>query len=814
MFQNYIKLAFRNLLKNRLYAAINLLGLSLGLLVYFFGSLFAHYERNHDASFERADQIYVVGSTFSPAANIGISATDSVYTAFAPLIKAGIPEIEAVARTVQREFLISVGDDDYYQSMRFTDPDLARIFDFEYIEGDASAFDDPASIVLVQSLATKYFGSTPALGQVVMLDHQQALRVGAVIKDLRKDTHFNSSMVQDNKFEAAASLAVLGKTEDYDIAGNWNNLSMGDLTYLLLPEGRSAAWLQDQIDSLYEQHYDEDAKKTVAGTPVMPLLRMNTFIWDAVGMPVIASIQILGILVLLIACVNYTNLATAQAMGRVREVGLRRTMGAGRGQLLTQFLTESITLALVAMVVALMFLELLIPLFNEALDKVLEIQYLTLLPSLLLTAILVGLVSGGYPAFLITRMSPITALSESQKTGKKGRIIRSMMIGVQFTISIFMLSSVLVMYFQNQKLKDSAQIFPVDQILTLKRLNVDGIKENLDVLRAELKRLPEITEVAYSSQVPFEQSNNQFEISANEGDESTVLNANRVLIDYGFLKTYDIPLIAGRDLSRDVTLDGINLQDEDANSARPEVNVIINELTAKKLSFVSASAAVGQSFYNSPDSSESVKYNIVGVVKDQNFLGLHNQVKPFVFNIGQNRDTASLRLQTDNIPETLRAIEKTWDRVVPGYPLQTEFLSETFDQIYKVFRTLNMVMAGFAVLGFLLALIGLFGLAAFMAETRTREIGIRRVMGASVAQIVRLLIWQFSRPVIWAVLVALPLAYISAYFYLEFFSDRIGMPIGIILGAGSLSVIVAWLIVAGHATKVAKSNPINALRYE
>ncbi|WP_420429902.1 ABC transporter permease [Kordiimonas sp.] len=807
MFRNYIKIAVRNILKNRLYAAINIVGLSLGFAIYVFGNVLADYEHNHDSQFEKIEQIYTIGSRFADNANVGVLGTDGVYTAFAPILKANVEGLEAVARTVRREYLLTVGQDSYYQDIRFADPEFTQVFDLDYVEGDASVLADPSAIIVTESTARRFFGEGSVLGREVELDHAETLRVGAVVKDLPQDTHFNSSLFGTTGFEVMAPLQALSRIADYDLAGNWGNLSMGDLTYVLLPEGRNRAWLENQVRSIYEQHFDEGQKEFVADTPVRHLREVNTFIWDAIGMPVIQSIQFLGFLVLVVACVNYTNLATAQAIGRGREVGLRRTLGASRKQLLLQFLTESVTLSFISMMVAIALLEMLVPFFNGALDKVLILDYLTVLPWLVASALLVGVLSGAYPAYMITQTTPIEALREGKTKVGKGKLLRSVMVGAQFAISIFMLATVLVMYFQNQKVKDTGRVFPTEQILTLERLDVDDVKGRVEALRAELKRVPGVKEVAFSSQVPFEQSNSSFGVGPTQGDEDNSFPINQVRTDYSFISTYDIPLLAGRDFSKAFALD--ELQD-----GAVELNVIVNELAAQKLGFGSPQEALGQSFFDYPDSREPRQYNIVGVMRDQNFLGFHNKVKPFLFYIDDNRYYASIRIGGAGFDRIIEDVEAAWNRVNPDYPMQSEFLTETFAGVYNIYRSMNQALAGFAFVALALALIGLFGLAAFMAEVRTKEIGIRRVMGASVTQIVRLLIWQFSKPVVWALLVALPLAYIGSGIYLDFFVDRVTAAEVIVVGAGALTVALAWAIVAAHAVRVARSNPIAALRYE
>lgn len=807
MLRNYIVIALRNLFKNRLYAFINIVGLSLGLGVYVFGSVLVDYEENHDRGFANVDRIYTLTSYFSPAANIGVRSADTVYAAFTPHVRAGMPDIEAMARIRRQEFLLSIGEDDYYQDIRFTDPDFTRIFDLTYIEGDARALENPAALVLTRSTAQKFFGDRPALGETIMIDHEHSATVMAVVEDLPANTHFNSSIIGTSKFEALGHYDILKNARGYDPDQDWGDISLGNMTYVLLPEDRDAAWLQAGVDPLYEQHYAEDQREFIIGVGVEPLSKANTYFWEATGMPIIESIALLAFLVLVVACVNYTNLATAQSLGRAREVGLRRTMGAERRQLLVQFLTESLITAVVAMFIALVLLEALIPLFNETLGKVLSLNYGEIVPWLAATTLLVGLLSGAYPAYLITRTDPIEALRDGAKKGRAGGILRSLMIGVQFVIAIFMLATVLVMYFQNQRVKETVNLFPSDQIVALERLNVDSIEARQETLRGELERLPGVVSVAFTNQIPFDQSNRSFEVGPVEGDDTNTSVMNRIRIDQNFMRTFEIQILAGRDLSLDV---GMDFPAEDT----APINVIVNELAAKQLGFGSPNEAVGQSFYRAPNEGTQRQYTIVGVVEDQNFLGLHNKVKPFVFYADDNRFYGAVRLRPDNIEATLKDIEAVWDRVVPDYPMQSRFLDDQFETVYVIFRSINLALSAFAGLALALALIGLFGLAAFMAEQRTREIGIRRVLGASVPQLVRMLIWQFSIPVVIALVFALPLAYFTTGFYLDFFDDRISLQAAIIGFAGIVGVLMAWAIVATHATWVARANPINALRYE
>jgi putative ABC transport system permease protein len=519
-------------------------------------------------------------------------------------------------------------------------------------------------------------------------------------------------------------------------------------------------------------------------------------------------VSLLSFLVLVVACVNYTNLATAQSLGRSREVGMRKTMGASQKQLLGQFLIESLVITSIAMIVAIAALELIIPFFNNAANKSLTIDYLRTMPWLLFTTALVGLLAGMYPAWLITRASPIEALRDSARKGKHGARMRSVMIGAQFAISAFMLAVVAIVFVQNEKVKEGSYIFPRSEIYTMDRLSIEGISDRLDTLKHELEALPNIETVAYSSQVPFEQNNSQRGVSLQPGDEAGQINLQYMDMSPDFLEAYDIPVMAGRGFDRNIANDspteGIDTQ-----------NALINELALEALQIASPNDAINKRFYLLNDDGPDTEFVIVGVLPTQNIIGLFNQEKPWMFLYQpESMRIGSVRITGGNIMETVEQIEDVWDRVVPEYPMQGRFLDEVFDQVYNILKYMNMALAGFAFIAFSLALIGLFGLAAFMAAQRTKEIGMRKVLGASTMQIVRLLVWQFSTPVLWALVVALPGAYFASSLYLNFFAERLESPILILVVSGALAVTLAWSTVAGHAFRIARSNPIVALRYE
>ncbi len=729
-----------------------------------------------------------------------------MYTAMAPLIRIDVPEIESIARTVIREYLLTVDTDSYYRQIRFADPALLDIFDFSYVAGTDKALTDPTGLLLTTTAARALFGAPPYLGRSITLDHGVALHVTAIIEELPKNTHFNSSFIQDEGFGIVAPLAALDRAEGYDLAGNFGDMSTGNLTYILIPPNRNRSWLQAMVDGAYASHFPEEGRDLITGFKVRPIVEANTIIWDMLGIPVIGSVQLLAILVLIVAIINYANLATAQSLGRTREVGLRKTLGASRYQLLCQFLTESVTIAVMAMLLSLALLEGLVPLFNTAIGRAVTTDYVATLPWLATTAIAVGILSGAYPAYVIARATPMDALRDGTTVGIRRSRFRSALLGLQFVISIFMLAMVLIVYFQNDKIVGASSIYSRSQVLTLNRIETRDIQQRHQTLKNEISRITSVEGYTYSSQVPFEQDNDAFLAGREASEQAGSFPLMVVWIDEDFLDTYQIPILAGRNLSDDT--DAIRW-----DGGIP--NVIVNQATLEKFGFEDPGTAIGQTFYQFRGDRPPRPITIAGVVPSQNFQGFHNQIKPIVFIIEPSKyRVASIRLAATELDRALTDIEAVWEKVVPEYPIQTQFLNETFDETYSIFRVMNQVLAGFALVALILSMIGLFGLAAFVSASMTREIGLRKVMGANTRQVVGLLIWQFSKPVFWASVVALPLAWFASGVYLDFFADRLAIAELVIVAAGLSAIVFSLGVVTIHAYRIGRTNPIHALRYE
>ena len=810
MISNYLKLALRNLAKYRLYAFINITGLALGLTIYIFGSILVTYENNHDHMFSQREHIFTVGSVFSPNAGTGILEYPNVRMAYGPLFATEIEEAPNVVRVLNRVHLLTIENNNYYQNIRFAETGFTDMFDFIYIHGDKRAIDNPKGLILTASTAKKLFNRIDVVGEVISLDHKHDMHIVAIIEDVAPDTHFNSSFLPDNQLTIIASLETLANIGDFKMEGDWKDLNPYDMTYILLPENRNQAWLQDQVNAVSQRHAPADEIETISALKVRPLIKANTLIWDAFGFPVLESAWLLSLLILIIACLNYTNLATAQSFGRSREVGLRKTLGATKTQLLAQFLTESMCLAVFSMILSVACIELLIPVYNGLTGKMMILQYIDILPWLLFTTLTVGLLAGAYPAYQISRLSPIDSLHNTLNNGHKGSRFRSFMIAAQFSISIFMLAMVLIIYFQNQKMKDLSTMFLKTPTVILDRMNNLDIRKKHETLRQELKSIPGVQAVAFSSGMPFALMDNTHNITATEGDETIGFDITLESIDFDFIDAYDIELIAGRPFHQQIANDVF--KDDNA-----QVNVILNQLAAEKLGFGRDEKVIGKTFYQILDERhpQARAYTIIGLMKDVYYNGTHSEKNPMGFYIyPELHGFASIKVNELNLNQTLKDIDTVWNRVIENYPIRRTFLDFYFNLFFRFPQGINNVLAAFSAVALSLALFGLYGLAAFMAQRRTKEIGVRKVMGANVSQIVRLLIWQFSQPVLWSLLVAIPSSYLASRMYLDFFPERFNFMLPVIILASLIGILTAWIIIASHAIKIARAKPIKSLRYE
>lgn len=808
MIFSYITIALRNLLKNKLFALINIVGLTLGLLIFMFSLLLTAYEENHDHMFDKRERIFTLASKFAPTSGESIGLYPDSSTAYGPLIRNRLPELEAVARAVHRIKQFTVENENYYLGARFVDTDFTRIFNFEYIHGDESALDRPDGLIVTRSTAEMLFGSVDVLGRQLKVEQSLPLQVSAVIEDVAADSHLNSDLRPKYALSLISTYRALTQISKFTEEGEMGNNSAA--IYVLLPENRDANWLQQEADAMFDAHTPDEAREYTEALRVRPLIIANTMVWDAMGFPVLIAAQVLGLMVLIIAALNYTNLAAAQSLGRIREVGLRKALGASRRQLLQQFLIESLTIASFAMLLALAAIEWLVPLYNSGMGKAVELSYGRILPYAISITLLVGLGAGAYPAYQISRHHPIDCLRGSTDGAGGTQWFRNVLIAAQFSLSIFMLAMVMVVYFQNLKMQDLSASFNKNDTLVLERLDIDEIVSKREALKQQLLHQEGVAAVSLSSAVPFHSAGHYRDVSKQAGDEAGRFDVAFVSVDYDYLQNYRQRLIAGRSFEEQRSQD---IFEDD----RAIVNVIVNERLIKKLGINSAEAAIGVTFYKIFDEKypKERQYQIIGVVADSYFFGVHQAIPPTGFMVRpQSYKYLSVHLIPEQRQQGVLNTEKTWKTLIPNYPIQSKFLDYYFRLFYRIAEGINAVITGFAGIALMLSLIGLFGLAAFMARRRTREIGIRKVLGANLGQVIGLLVWQISQPVLWSVLLAVPLSYLAAGLYIDFFPESIQSILPFVAIAVGIAILMAWSIVSIHAWRVARQRPVKSLRYE
>lgn len=808
MILSYITIALRNLLKHKLFALINIVGLTLGLLIFMFSVLLATYEENHDHMFDKRERIYTLASKFAPTSGEAIGLYPDSATAYGPLIRNRLPELEAVARAVHRIKQVTIDNDSYYLGTRFVDKDFTRIFNFNYIHGDETALDRPDGLMLTRSLAEQLFGSADAMGKTVKVEQSIELQVTAVIEDIAADSHLNSDMRPKYALGLIASYHALTQIDKFTLEGEMGNNSAA--IYVLLPENRDQSWLQHEADAMFDAHTPEEDREYTEALRVRPLIMSNTMVWDAMGFPVMIAAQVLGLMVLIIAALNYTNLAAAQSFGRVREVGLRKALGASKEQLLQQFLIESLTIASFAMLLALAAIEWLVPLYNSGTGKAVALNYSQVLPYAIGITLLVGLGAGAYPAYQISRHQPIESLRGGANKAGGSQWFRNILIAAQFSLSIFMLAMVMVVYFQNAKMQELSASFNKSDTLVLGRMDVEAIVPKQEALKQQLLNKEGIASASYSNAVPFQSGGYRRRAAARAGDDAGRFDVSFVSIDFDYLRNYRQELIAGRNFDKQRSQDIFE-------DLRTTINVIVNERMLQKLGISSAEAAIGQNFYKILDEKYPTEreYHIIGVVADSYFFGVHQPIPPTGFMVRpEDYRFLSLHLLPNKRQQGVLNTEQTWDALIPNYPIQSKFLTYYFRLFYRIAEGINAVISGFAGIALMLSLIGLFGLAAFMAQRRTREIGIRKVLGASLGQVIGLLVWQISKPVLWSVLIAVPLSYLAAGMYIDFFPESIQSILPFVAIAVIIAIVMAWGIVAIHAWRVARQRPVHSLRYE
>lgn len=808
MLRNYIKIAWRNLVKSKVFSLINIAGLAIGLSSFILIALYVIDETSYDRYNEKADRIYRINT------DVRFGGTDLKLTVSSDPLGATMmkdyPEVEQFARIYNSNGnkLIKKGKEFISEDkVAHVDSTFFDIFTLPALEGDThTALNEPNTVVITESMAKKYFGTTHAVGNQLETNENGGTlyKVTAVIKDVPVHSHFHFGFFfsMDNV--------------DY----GWGNfLSNNHQTYLLLRPGTDPRVFERNFRQVLTKYVLPQARRFMqiesmdefekSGNKLdYSLMRVTDIHLHSNRFPefeVNSNIQYVyifsaaAIFILLIACINFMNLSTARSANRAKEVGIRKVLGTEKRTLVSQFLTESTLMVVIALLLALLIASIAMPYFNELSGKDLAVseffrsRYIIVL---ILLPFAVGTLAGLYPAFFLSSFKPITVLKGKIDRGFKRSRLRSSLVVFQFFASIFLIIGTIVVYRQLHFVQTKKLGFSREQVVIVN--NTGSLGDRADAFREEVSKMSGVSMSSFAGFLPVKPSARNDNTFSKEAvmDMDNGFNMQIWNVDYDYIPTLNMEMVKGRNFSREFGGDS--------------TGIIINESTANLLGF---DDPIGKKLY-STDGSRTLEYNIVGVVKNFHFESLREQISPVSFRLGYNKWATAFKVSSANITELMSSIETKWKQMAPGMPFSYQFMDDTFDSMYRAEQRVGKIAMSFAVLAVVIACLGLFGLATYMAEQRTKEIGVRKVLGASVPDIVKMLSKDFTRLVAIGALIAFPLAWFAMRSWLQDFAYRVSIGWWIFLAAAGIALLVALVTVASQAIRAALSNPVNSLRSE
>ena len=808
MLKNYVKVALRNLGRQAGYSLINIAGLAVGVACCILILLYVQNEMSYDRHNQNLDQIYRVvlrgsvgGKDFNTA------------TACAPMAQtlvADFPEVVQATRVRSFGFPVMRYQDQVFSEEHFywADSTFFDVFSATFMQGNArTALTKPNTVVLTRSTAEKYFGSENPIGRSINADNRRDYLVTGVVEDPPETSHFH--------FDFLGSLATYGDSR----SPFW--LSNNYYTYILLRRDASRAAVEAKFPELIRTHVAPQIEQTaqmsfeqfVAGGGrygyfLQPLKEIHLtsdmdYELEANGdARYVTLFLIVAFAILLIACINFMNLATARSAGRAKEVGIRKTVGSHRGQLIRQFLTETCVMSLLAVSIAILLVELLLPRFSSLAGKSLQLNLLgnpVVVPALLGGALLVGLMAGIYPAFFLAAFRPVSILQTNGSPGSGGgSLLRSILVTFQFAVSVMLIVGTLVVRGQLQYIQNKKLGFNKEQVVVVKK--TDDLGSQVYPFMQELRQNVSVVSVSNSSTLPGKSFNsNAFRRAGAPGDQTQILWDMRS--DHDFARTYEVALTEGRFFSREFATDS--------------TGIVLNESAAHQLGF--DQPVGGEIVTLAPTPEQAETYRVVGVVKDFHFESLRQEIRPMairLFTSGQFGKYVSVRVAPGEMQHALAQIEHIWQKFAGSQALETVFFDQDFAQLYKTEQITSQVLTLFAALAILIACLGLFGLASFTAEQKTREIGIRKVLGASVPNLVFLLSRRFAKWVLVGSVFAFPVAWLTLHSWLDNFAYRMNLGLTSFVVAALLALLIALLTVSYQTVRAALANPVESLRYE
>ncbi|MFC2161533.1 ABC transporter permease [Acidobacteriota bacterium] len=800
MLKNYIKTAFQNIKKHKGYSFINIFGLAIGISCCLLILLYVKQELSYDNIYSQTDKIYRVATEVTRHDRVSRIAASP--TPLGPALKNEFPEIEHTTRLfLADQVLIEFEEKQILEDeVIYADPNFLTVFPFKLIEGDANhLLDTPNSMLLTSSAAEKYFGDKNPLGKIMLVNNEEVFTVKGVIEDVPFNSHFH--------FDFALSFLALNE----DNFGTWLNLWTGytDLyTYAVLPQTLDITAFSKKSEDVITRHsgikpgitrkiFYQPLKRIHLHSHLESEIEQNNSVSNLIILTSIA------ILILLIACINYMNLFIAQSTKRAKEVGMRKVLGASRTQLIKQFIGESLFFTLISFILSLILAELLLPLFSGLVGKPVYFitgNNLTFLVVFFFITLSIGALSNIYPAVFLSRQPPVKALKGMKHTDLRsvGQVfLKKGLVVFQFAVAIILVIGTLVINQQLHYMRTTQLGFNKEQTAVIPFLNNSG-PENFQAIKQDLVAYPAVLSASACLTTPIGVNNlavNAF--PEGQKDKNFIINMN--FIDLDFLDLFGIEMVSGRKFSNEFVSD------------RSE-SVIVNETTLEKLGITSSQEAIGKKiatgFYN-------FKGTIVGVAKDFHISSFHEEIEPLIFLYNpQYFFQLAVKLKSQDLPATMSLLEKTWSKHIPDYPFTFSFLDEDINRLYRSEEQTALIIRTFSMVAILIACLGLFSLAAFSAERRTKEIGIRKILGAPTTNIFLLLSMEFTKWVLAANLIAWPIAFFILNSWLGHFAYRVKISWIVFLLTAVLTFLIALFTVSFQSIKTSLSNPIKSLRYE
>ncbi len=809
MLKNYLKIALRNLWKNKGFSAINIIGLSVGLATCLLIMLYVMDELSYDKYNEKADRIYRVDGDIQFGGNHFILAVAP--EPMGPTLRKDFPQVEQYVRFRNYGgFLVKKGNENLQEDkVVYTDSTLFNVFTLPMIAGNAkTALKDPKSVVITERIAKKYFNTTDnVVGKTLTINDTGNLKITGVIKNVPTQSHFNFDLF----------VSMNGSLQSWEV-NNW--VSNNENTYIVLKKGADPKALEAQFDAMVEKYVgpqvisllnikmDEFKKSGNYDRYILtPLTSIHLYSDKVAELGANGSIQYvyifsaIAIFILLIACVNFMNLSTARSSNRAKEVGVRKVLGSLRNNLIAQFLTESILISFIALVLALLLAWALLPYFNQIANKEIGIGLFSkswLLPSLIVLMLLVGLLAGSYPAFYLSSFQPIVVLKGKLAGGFRRSWLRSSLVVFQFWISIVLIIGTMVIYNQLNYIQNKKLGFNRKQVLVLQ--NTDPLGSQAKSFKDEMLKIPGVQSATMTGYLPTSDWRSDSPLFPDASlDQKRAVSTQTWTVDENYIPTLDMEMAKGRNFSKQFLTDSSG--------------IIINEAAAKLLGFTDP---INKPLYylNDIKTKDIKTYHIIGVVKDFNYNSLRQTVTPLALFLGNQTGKIALKINTTNIKGLIAQIENKWRAMVAGQPFSYSFMDEQFNNIYRAEQRISQISVTFAILAILIACLGLFGLVTYAAEQRIKEIGIRKVLGASVVNLVSMLSKDFLKLVTISALIAFPFAYWAMNKWLQDFAYRISISWWVFAVAGFAALAIALMTVSFQAIKAAIANPVKSLRTE